>query len=699
MPRSRATFIVPFLLLAGLLSPAPAAASSAFTQQWSLAGWDFVQDVGNTDGDSQRELLFTNKVDGHLALVDGLTGTIAEEFPQFTINSLMTAVDVDGDGRLEVFFWRPANGPVTYLVTGYDWDGANYATLFSHTDPTDYWGLLNLRSATTYDAIEFSGTDVRVRDLSGTVIFRASTAIAGWSGDAPSVVTLDIDEDGILELGAVEHNFQPTVKVHFFNYAGGFTPAWTSTGWQLLGAVHSDGDPQPEIVMAQGTDGHYALFDGISGAMEMEFPGFSFYQSANITAVDVDGDGPEELFLWRQENLPTTRLFTAYKWSAGNYTTTFSHTEIVDNFSLGHFRSPAAYDFLETNSDPHPEEVRVRDLAGNVVFRASTQIPGWSGADTYTFEQDMDGDGLTDLVIQDNATLRSVRYSGGTFVQEWSTSAWSMQGALNADGDVPSELVVTSAADQHFALLGSTGAVEREFPSFTSNDSYLQPFDNDNDGQMELAFSRFSFASPLCTGYDWKPSGYATLFSHADAIEGMGNVRLRAVDSFELVELAPNDLRVRALSGVVLFRASTDLAGWSGTNRDMQVLDVDGDGVPELLAIDAGAVRLVRYTGTLAVADPGVGGRLQLLGSAPNPFRGTMAFRFTTPAAGRVAIRVFDASGRLVRRLDARSGAGPQELQWDGRDEQGRSVPSGMLFYEVTANGARQSGRMLRLGH
>jgi len=89
------------LFVGRLLSPAPAAASG-FAQLWALTGWDFVQDVGNTDGDAQRELLFASKVDGHVALVDGLTGAIAMEFPEFkNDNSTLTATDVDGDGRLE----------------------------------------------------------------------------------------------------------------------------------------------------------------------------------------------------------------------------------------------------------------------------------------------------------------------------------------------------------------------------------------------------------------------------------------------------------------------------------------------------------------------------------------------------------------------------------------------------------------------
>jgi len=702
VPRSRMILRLLSLLFAGWLLSPDAAAAGSFTQMWSLTGWDWVQEVGNTDGDTQIELLFASKADGHLALVDGLTGAIAKEFPEFELdNSALTATDVDADGRLELFFWRPENGPVTPLVTGYDWNGATYVTLFSHTDSFNYLGLLNLRNSTTFDVIEFAATDIRVRNLSGTVLFRASTAIAGWSGDAPGAVTMDIDLDGVLELGVVEHQFLPNAKVSFFNYAGGFTPAWSATGWQPLGEMLTDGDPQPEIVMANGTDGHYALFDGLSGAVEQEFAEFSFYQSANIAAFDTDGDGRSELFLWRHENFPTTRLFRAYKWSGGSYPQMFSHTDELYGFAPKHYRSTTGYDLLEL-SDPNAPvgEIRVRSLTGSVLFRASTQIPGWSGIDMRAGEMDSDGDGLEELAIQDHNTLRFVRYSGGAFVQSWSTTAWSLEAELpNIDGDPQSELFVSSTADQRYALLNPpTGALEHDFPAFTSNDSYVNPMDIDNDGRLELYFSRFSFASPLTTGYDWTPSGWATLFSHTDVIEGLGPSPFRTPGAIEFAELGPNELRVRALSGFVLFRASSDLPGWTGVNRDMQIFDVTGDGVFELLAIDAGAARLVKYTGTTSVENPSEGSAFQLLGNAPNPFRNGTAFRFSTRAAGNVGIRVFDASGRLVRKLDEHRTAGLHEIHWDGKDERGRAVPSGMLFYEVTADGTRRSGRMVRLG-
>ena len=699
MPRSRAIFLLPLLLAGSLISPAPAAAFG-FAPLWTLAGWNFVEDVGNLDSDPQHELTFASKADDHLAIVDGLTGVIEKEFPQFpSSNTQQVFQDVDGDGRAEIFLCRVPNGPITPLTTAYHWNGSTYVTMFTHTDPVETMGLVRLRNATTYDVYEQSSNDIRVRNLAGAVLFQASTAVPGWSGSGVYVQLMDIDGDGVDELGAGEQLFTPTEKISFFNYSGGFVPAWSKTGWLPSGFANTDGDPASEIVMVNGTDFHWALFDGLTGTLEKDFPAFKANENGSqLNAIDTDGDGICEVFLNRPQGDTTTPLFIEYKWSAGTYTTVFSHTEPQTDFFVMHVRGTSQLDLLELNAvaNNFGGDVRVRTLAGSLLYRASAAIAGWSGYNTNVAEMDTDHDGVYELEIQDGATMRFVRYAG-TFAQSWSTSAWSARVELPVDGDPQSELLVVNSADQHYALLDPTGgAIEHEFPAFGENDSYAQPTDLDNDGRTEMLFSRFT--PPLNTAYDWSPSGWTTLFSNNDVLEGMGAGHYRNPGLTELAELAPNDVRVRDASGAVIFLASTDLPGWTGANRNVAALDVNVDGVDELMVSDDGAVRLLRPTGLVAVTDPAQGHGFVLLASAPNPFRAGTSIRFSLPAAGNVGVRIYGAGGRLLRRLDDHLAAGAHEIHWDGKDDEGRAVPSGMLFYEVTANGARLTGRMVRLG-
>jgi hypothetical protein len=68
----------------------------------------------------------------------------------------------------------------------------------------------------------------------------------------------------------------------------------------------------------------------------------------------------------------------------------------------------------------------------------------------------------------------------------------------------------------------------------------------------------------------------------------------------------------------------------------------------------------------------------------PNPFSDRTRIPFYVPAATRVRLSVYDVAGREVARLldDVRL-EGPHEHEWDGRDESGRSLATGVYFLRM----------------
>jgi len=65
----------------------------------------------------------------------------------------------------------------------------------------------------------------------------------------------------------------------------------------------------------------------------------------------------------------------------------------------------------------------------------------------------------------------------------------------------------------------------------------------------------------------------------------------------------------------------------------------------------------------------------------PNPFNPQTVIPFSLAQRGEISLQVFDARGRLVRRLAAGDfAAGRHEVHWDGMDERGRAMPSGTYF-------------------
>lgn len=87
--------------------------------------------------------------------------------------------------------------------------------------------------------------------------------------------------------------------------------------------------------------------------------------------------------------------------------------------------------------------------------------------------------------------------------------------------------------------------------------------------------------------------------------------------------------------------------------------------------------------------------RLELLGSAPNPFNPRTTIRFAMPTEGRVAVELFDVRGRRVKQLvDTTLDAGYHRVEWDGRDASGSEVGSGVYFVRVRTANAQQTGRL-----
>ena len=71
---------------------------------------------------------------------------------------------------------------------------------------------------------------------------------------------------------------------------------------------------------------------------------------------------------------------------------------------------------------------------------------------------------------------------------------------------------------------------------------------------------------------------------------------------------------------------------------------------------------------------------------SPNPSVGSSTVEFATAENADATLRILDVTGRRVRDLIRGSlGAGPHRVPWDGRDDSGRRVPSGIYFVTLTA--------------
>jgi hypothetical protein len=73
----------------------------------------------------------------------------------------------------------------------------------------------------------------------------------------------------------------------------------------------------------------------------------------------------------------------------------------------------------------------------------------------------------------------------------------------------------------------------------------------------------------------------------------------------------------------------------------------------------------------------------------PNPFNPVTQIRYGLPQQGHVTLTVHDIAGRVVRNLlDREQRAGIYLIEWDGRNNRGQSVSTGIYFYTMESNAA-----------
>ncbi|HEU4319896.1 MAG TPA: VCBS repeat-containing protein, partial [Acidimicrobiia bacterium] len=75
-----------------------------------------------------------------------------------------------------------------------------------------------------------------------------------------------------------------------------------SKGWSSITAVDLDGDGRDEMFFYRATDGAFRYYDiAANGQLKAKLNGDSGYSKgwSSITAVDLDGDGRDEMFFYR----------------------------------------------------------------------------------------------------------------------------------------------------------------------------------------------------------------------------------------------------------------------------------------------------------------------------------------------------------------------------------------------------------------
>jgi hypothetical protein len=88
----------------------------------------------------------------------------------------------------------------------------------------------------------------------------------------------------------------------------------------------------------------------------------------------------------------------------------------------------------------------------------------------------------------------------------------------------------------------------------------------------------------------------------------------------------------------------------------------------------------------------------ELFNNYPNPFNPETIIEYKVPKTGQVKMAIYNVLGQNVRTLvDAHQPAGTYMVMWDGRDNHGNKLSSGVYFYQLIGENALITRKMTLL--
>lgn len=453
-----------------------------------------------------------------------------------------------------------------------------------------------------------------------------------------------------------------------------------------------------------------------TGTVEIRRPGEGRIQSYGAYAEDLDGDGhtdltvPNELSddvrVFLNDGTGTYDAFTIHEIPNGGAPST---NEGADFDGDGHI------DIAVGNSQG--DSVTVFLGTGTGVFRSISNFHASAGVRGLSV-MDLDGDGDTDIVTANRAgdDLSILLNRGdGTFEQGQSLEAGGSDetacAAADANGDGVLDLFVGAYTSDEIILLlgdGEGGLVFSSSVPAGGSPWMLAAGDVNGDGRGDVVSANASDNHAAVILGDGEgglepavtyPTGGFPLAIDLGDLDGDGDLDLVTSN------YAGANWTVYENAGDGTFGNPKSLAApRAGSCATLHDRDRDGD--LDMTGVDEVADLLILFTNNPPLGiDEEVSGKIPPLPRTfaleqnhPNPFNPVTAIGYELPFEAAVELTIFDIQGRVVRTLVASSKTpGRHEVVWNGRDDTGRPVASGVYLYQLRAGEKRETRKMLLL--
>lgn len=116
--------------------------------------------------------------------------------------------------------------------------------------------------------------------------------------------------------------------------------------------------------------------------------------------------------------------------------------------------------------------------------------------------------------------------------------------------------------------------------------------------------------------------------------------------------------------------------------------------------VDGNTGKILKFAGNLSTAvaeqTTALPEGFHLAQNYPNPFNPSTMIQYEIPQAAHVRLAIYNLLGERVRTLvDAKESAGLKHITWDGRNDRGERVSSGVYLYQLEAGELKMTKRLL----
>lgn len=334
---------------------------------------------------------------------------------------------------------------------------------------------------------------------------------------------------------------------------------------------------------------------------------------------------------------------------------------------------------------------------------------------------DLNGDGnLEILTISLQGTLSAINPLTGQNIAGFPVTAAASQNAIaiaNLDADPQPEILVAASTNGHLYAINHDGSTMFEKNIGQQIKSSAVVADVDNNGSQEIILIS-------AQGQVFILNADGTNLPNMPISMGVAVECTPVVARFDNSDLAGiifGDTNGKVHSVRKDGTQSPNFPYTLGGNVKISaaLADIDGDGdldiaIPDnakFYVIDvkrpAQEIEYACYMGSwnrsgniyqaTPNADPSTPGvQTELMGNYPNPFNPETTIRFNLQASGPVSLNIYNSRGQLVRSLvNSQLSSGAHSIVWNGLDETGRGVSSGIYYYRMQAGSYTHTRKMV----